>query len=92
MADRQKRKIAAFQHYYAQSGRKHQTKRKLSGDKEESIEKRDKKLAQSTDKLPSTSSSEEGNETETTEINMATDSTSEVDLARAMKKVMMDDS
>jgi hypothetical protein len=93
MAERQKRKIAAFQHYYAQSGhgRQHQTKRKLSGDKEESIEKRDKKLVEITDKLPSTSSSPEGNKTETTETIMATDSTNKVDLARAMKKVMMDD-
>jgi hypothetical protein len=46
MADREIRKIAASRHYYAESGRDYKVKRKFSGDKEESLEKRERKSTQ----------------------------------------------
>ena len=42
MADQDRKKIAASRQYYSASGRESRVKRKLSGDKEESSEKRDK--------------------------------------------------
>ena len=81
MADLSKNKIEASRQYYAASGRDYKSKRKLSGEREESTEKREKKLTQETIE----------NSGSNTSLGVNTEAMDTGELARALKQVMMDD-
>ena len=85
MADQGKSEIEVFRQYYATSGREYKAgKRKLSGDKVQSSEKRDKKSSQETDTSARLSNTADLDLPEVMPIDTG-------EVLKAMKQVMMDD-
>jgi hypothetical protein len=89
MADKEVKKIAAYREYYAQSGRQHRSKRKLSGDKEESSGKRDKISIDLHDNPSNTTSS--SSSTSSLGNTCTSPKMDATELAQAIKKMLEDD-